>query len=231
MSPSSSAQLVFSSLPTLLSGAVNTIALICACLSLGMVIGVLLALVNTYGTPLARRIAGYYDRVFRGFPALVLLFLFYFGLGGIRGFSLSPFLAAVLALGLRSAAYQAHIYRGSVLAVGEGQMSAARSLGMTKRQAIWAIIVPQAFHFSLPGMSNEYSILLKDTALAFAVGVVELMNKGKFIAVRTRATLPIYLAVAGLYLILTYIGIYGFSVLENRTSIPGLGTTYRRTRR
>ena len=155
--------------------------------------------------------------------ALVLLFLFYFGLGSIEGFSISPFIAVVLALGLRSVAYQAQIYRGGLLAVGEDQMDAARSLGMTKLQAIWFVILPQALYFSLPGIANEYSIVLKDTALAFAVGVVELFTRGKFIAVHTRATLSIYLTVAAIYLFLTYIGIFGFWVVERLAYIPGLG--------
>lgn len=172
-----------------------------------------------------------YDRIFRGFPALVLLFLFYFGLGNIKGFSLSPFVAAVLALGLRSAAYQAQIYRGSLLLVEEGQSEAARSLGLTSLQTIWSVVLPQAIHFSLPGLANEYSIVLKDTALAFAVGLVELMARGKFIVARTRAPLEIYLTIAAIYLVLTYLGILAFSVLEQRMHIPGFGRKGQETRR
>jgi len=215
--------LIGRSLPTLLQGAGITMALISACLGLGILGGIPLAFVHVYGTRWGKSIAGIYDRVFRGFPALVLLFLFYFGLGSIKGFSISPFIAVVLALGLRSVAYQAQIYRGGLLAVGEDQMDAARSLGMTKLQAIWFVILPQALYFSLPGIANEYSIVLKDTALAFAVGVVELFTRGKFIAVHTRATLSIYLTVAVIYLFLTYIGIFGFWVVERVAYIPGLG--------
>ncbi|MEA1871400.1 MAG: amino acid ABC transporter permease [Candidatus Bipolaricaulota bacterium] len=215
--------LIGRSLPTLLQGAGITMALISTCLGLGILGGIPLAFVHVYGACWSKFAAGIYDRVFRGFPALVLLFLFYFGLGSIKGFSISPFIAVVLALGLRSVAYQAQIYRGGLLAVGEDQMDAARSLGMTKLQAIWFVILPQALYFSLPGIANEYSIVLKDTALAFAVGVVELFTRGKFIAVHTRATLSIYLTVAVIYLFLTYIGIFGFWVVERLAYIPGLG--------
>jgi polar amino acid transport system permease protein len=215
--------LIFSSLPALLQGAQITLKLVATCLGVGFLLGVPLALVHVYGASWAKRIAAVYDRIFRGFPALVLLFLFYFGLGSIEGISLSPFVAAVLALGLRSAAYQAQIYRGGLLAVGAGQLAAARSLGFTSLQAIWSIILPQAMHFSLPGLANEYAIVLKDTALAFAVGLVELMTKGKFIVARTRASLEIYLTVAAIYLVFTYIGIFAFSLLERQTRIPGFG--------
>jgi polar amino acid transport system permease protein len=223
--------LIGRSLPALFQGAGITVLLMGACLGVGVLCGIPLALVHVYGGYWSRSAAGIYDRVFRGFPALVLLFLFYFGLGNISGLSVSPFVAVVLALGLRSAAYQAQIYRGGMLAVAEGQMDAARSLGMTKPQAICFAILPQALYFSLPGLANEYSILLKDTALAFTVGVVELFTKGKFIAVQTRATLPIYLTVGALYLLLTYAGIFCFWMTERLAHIPGLGWRSRDTER
>ncbi len=215
-------QLLRESLPLLLRGAQTTMVLVSVCLGLGLVLGVLLALSYLYGPRWARPLLVAYDRVFRGFPALVLLFLFYFGVGSFPGVHLSPVVTVFLALGLRSAAYQSQIYRGSLLAVRKGQIDAARSLGMTARQTIWSIIVPQAAYFSLPGLSNEYSILLKDTALAFAVGVTELLTEGKFIALRTQAILPIYLTVGAIYLVLTYGGVLVFWLMERVMRIPGL---------
>ena len=196
--------------------------LVSVCLGLGLVLGVLLALSYLYGPRWARPLLVAYDRVFRGFPALVLLFLFYFGVGSFPGVHLSPVVTVFLALGLRSAAYQSQIYRGSLLAVTRGQGDAARALGMSAKQTIWSIIIPQAAYFSLPGLSNEYSILLKDTALAFAVGVMELLTQGKFIALRTQAVLPIYLAVGVIYLVLTYGGVLVFWLMERVMHIPGL---------
>ena len=196
--------------------------LVSVCLGLGLVLGVLLALFYLYGPRWARPLLVAYDRVFRGFPALVLLFLFYFGVGSLPGVHLSPLVTVFLALGLRSAAYQSQIYRGSLLAVTRGQSDAARSLGMSAKQTMWSIIIPQAAYFSLPGLSNEYSILLKDTALAFAVGVMELLTQGKFIALRTQAVLPIYLTVGAIYLVLTYGGVLVFRLMERVMRIPGL---------
>ncbi len=196
--------------------------LVSVCLGLGLVLGVPLALAYLYGPRWSRPFLVVYDRIFRGFPALVLLFLFYFGIGSFPGVHLSPLMTVFLALGLRSAAYQSQIYRGSLLTVTKGQTDAARSLGMSTRQTIWSIIIPQAAYFSLPGLSNEYSILLKDTALAFAVGVMELLTEGKFIALRTQAILPIYLTVGAIYLVLTYGGVLVFWAMERAIRIPGL---------
>ena len=215
-------QLLRESLPLLLRGAQTTMVLVSVCLGLGLVLGVLLALSYLYGPRWARPLLAAYDRVFRGFPALVLLFLFYFGVGSFPGVHLSPVVTVFLALGLRSAAYQSQIYRGSLLAVTRGQGDAARSLGMSAKQTIWSIIIPQAAYFSLPGLSNEYSILLKDTVLAFAVGVMELLTQGKFIALRTQAVLPIYLTVGAIYLVLTYGGVLVFWLMERVMRIPGL---------
>jgi len=215
-------QLIRESLPLLLRGAEKTMLLVIVCLGLGLILGVLIALAYLYGPRWSRPILAAYDRVFRGFPALVLLFLFYFGVGSFPGVHLSPFIAVLLALGLRSAAYQSQIYRGSLLAVEKGQVDAARSLGLTKRQTIWSIVIPQAAYFSLPGLSNEYSVLLKDTALAFAVGVIDLLTVGKFIALRTQAILPIYLTVGAIYILLTYSGLLVFWLMERSIRIPGL---------
>ncbi len=223
-------QLIKESLPSLLKGAEVTMLLVGACLGLGFAIGFPIALSNVYGPRWLRFSLSVYDRIFRGFPALVLLFLFYFGVGSFPGVHLSPFIAVLLALGLRSGAYQSQIYRGSLLAVGKGQTDAARSLGLTKWQTIRLIVIPQAVYFSLPGLTNEYSILLKDTALAFAVGVVELLTRGKFIAFRTHAVLPIYLTVAAIYLGLTYGGVLVFWAVERYIRIPGLSGYGRRAR-
>ena len=215
-------RLIWESLPSLLNGAKVTMLLVSVCLGLGLMLGVPLALFYLYGPRWSRPVLAAYDRIFRGFPALVLLFLFYFGIGSLPNVHLSPFLAVLLALGLRSSAYQSHIYRGGLLAVGKGQIAAARALGLTERQTIWLIVIPQAAYFSLPGVANEYSVLLKDTALAFAVGVVELLTRGKFIALSTQAVLPVYLAVGAIYLLLTYGGVLVFRVVERAIRIPGL---------
>ena len=168
--------LIYQSLPYLLKGCTITIGLVGGALGLGLVIGIPMAIGQVYGNKYISGLISLYVWFFRGLPVLVLLFLFYFGLFSLLGFNLSAFTAAILVLGLRSAAYQSQIFRGSIQSINEGQMLAARSLGMKKSEAILNIILPQALRISIPGWSNEYAILLKDSAITYAIGVMEILT-------------------------------------------------------
>jgi polar amino acid transport system permease protein len=154
-------------------------------------------------------------------PVLVLLFLFYFGLFSLIGLNISAFLCAVLVLGLRGTAYQSQIFRGSIQSLPQGQLKAARALGMSDASAVWSVILPQALRLSLPGWSNEYSIVLKDSAIAFVLGTSEIMSRTHFVASRTYEQLPLYLTAGVIYFLLTWLGIHGLRMLERKVSIPG----------
>jgi polar amino acid transport system permease protein len=106
-------------------------------------------------------------------------------------------------------------------------MMAARSLGMTQLQAIWCIIFPQALRISLPGLSNLYSIMLKNSAVCYAIGVMELLTRASFLSSRTWKPMPIYFSIAIIYLILTYGGLSLFNLLEDKLKIPGYGERER----
>jgi polar amino acid transport system permease protein len=215
--------LIYQSLPYLLKGSIVTLKLIGGALSLGFIIGIPMAIGQVYGNKYIAGLISFYVWFFRGIPVLVLLFLFYFGLFMFLGFNLTALTAAILVLGFRSAAYQSQIFRGSIQSIGEGQMLAARSLGMSKIQAIWNIILPQTLRISIPGWSNEYSIILKDSAVTYAIGLIEIITRGSFIAVRTYKPMPIYLTCAVIFLILTYGGVKVLDLLENKVKIPGYG--------
>lgn len=215
--------LIYQSLPYLLKGSIVTLKLIGGALGLGFIIGIPMAIGQVYGNKYIAGLISFYVWFFRGIPVLVLLFLFYFGLFMFLGFNLTAFTAAILVLGFRSAAYQSQIFRGSIQSIGEGQMLAARSLGMSKIQAIWNIILPQTLRISIPGWSNEYSIILKDSAVTYAIGLIEIITRGSFIAVRTYKPMPIYLTCAAIFLILTYGGVKVLDLLENKVKIPGYG--------
>jgi polar amino acid transport system permease protein len=210
-------------LPYLLTGSLVTIALVLGAMALGLVLGVILALVQVYGNSAVRKIAWAYVWFFRGVPLLVLLFLFYFGLFSLVGINISAFTAAVIVLGLISAAYQSQIFRGGILSLPEGQFKAARALGMSDPKAILFIILPQALRLSIPGWSNEYSIVLKDSAVAYALGVAEVMARAHFVASRTYQHLPLYFTAGVIFLILTYLGVKALRLLEERVRIPGYG--------
>lgn len=212
---------VISALPYMLEGSLVTIVVVAGAMIFGLCLGVPLAAGQVYGPSAVKRLVGLHIWFFRGIPLLVLLFLFYFGFCSLLDLNLSAFTVAVIVLGLISSAYQSQIFRGAILSLPEGQLKAARALGMSDFKAITFIILPQALRLSVPGWSNEYSIVLKDSAVTFALGVAEIMARTHFVASRTYQHLPLYLCAGLIYLALTYVGLKALRLLENRVRIPG----------
>ena len=128
----------------LLEGVFVTLLLVALSLFIGFVCGIVLTLGQVYGPKVIKKLVGIYVWFFRGLPNIVLLFLFYFALFPFMGLDLPAFFVAVTVLGMRSAAYQSQIFRGAIESIASGQMLAARSLGMTKWQAIRSIILPDS---------------------------------------------------------------------------------------
>jgi polar amino acid transport system permease protein len=191
-----------------------------AFMSLGFVIGIVLSVMEVYGNRWSSMLAVMIERFFRGVPAVVLLFLFYYGLSDI--YNISSFTAATLALGFRTAAYQSQIFKGAIQTVGSGQMEAARAIGMSKFQAIWSIIFPQALRFGIGPWSNEFASELKDTSLAYTIGVVELLRRAKYIVSYTYGNaLIVYGFCAILYLILVRSGNTILYRIESKLQMPG----------
>jgi polar amino acid transport system permease protein len=219
---------VAEALPYILQGASTTVAVVVGAMLFGLALGVPLSVGLVYGSAPVRRLLGLYVWFFRGVPILVQLFLFYFGLFTLIGVNLSAFTAAIFVLGLTSGAYQSQIFRGAILTLPQGQMKAARALGMTDRTAILTIILPQALRLAIPAWTNEYSILLKDSAVVFVLGVTEIMARTQFVATRTYQHLPLYLFAGAVYLVLTYIGVKALRVLEENVRIPGYAGPARR---
>lgn len=215
--------LIYQTSPYLLQGLLTTLALVGGALGLGFIIGIPMAIGQVYGNKYIAGLISVYVWFFRGLPVLVLLFLFYFGLFILLHLNLSAFTSSILVLGLISAAYQSQIFRGSIKSIGEGQMMAALSLGIKKYDAIFSIILPQALRISIPGWSNEYAILLKDSAIAYAIGVMEILTRAQFVATRTYQPLPVFFLCAVIFIILTYGGVKLLSLLEEKVRIPGYG--------
>ena len=212
---------IIEGLPYVLGGIGVTLSVVGGALAMGLAFGLLLAVVQVYGRPWLRRLAAVYVWFFRGIPLLVLLFLFYFGILGALEVELSPFMVAIIVLGLISSAYQAQILRGAILAVPEGQMKAARAIGMSDRRAITLIVLPQALRLAIPGWSNEYAVIMKDSAVTYALGVAELMARTNHVASRTYQHLWLYLMVGCIYLVLTWLGTKALHLLEERAAISG----------
>lgn len=213
-----------SALPYILGGVPYTAFAIVSGMAIGLAIGVPLAVTQVYGHWLLARLVGVYVWFFRGVPILVLMFLFGYGLFPMIGVDINPLVIAGLVLGLASGAYQSQIFRGSIQSLSHGQFRAASAVGMSDGQTIRTIILPQALRLSLPGWSNEYSILLKDSALAFVLGTQEIMTRTHFVASRTYEHLALYTIAAILYFLLTWAGVRGLRAFERKVAIRGYGT-------
>jgi polar amino acid transport system permease protein len=208
-------------MPALLKGAVVTLELTVCSISLGFILGVALALGRLYGKrPVSLFCTGYIE-FFRGTPLLVQLLILYYGLPpyGIR---LSSFVAGILGLGLNSAAYQAEYFRGAIQSVSQGEIMAARAIGMSRFKAIVNIILPQMFRIVIPSWSNELIYTLKYSSVAYMIGAPELMAQAKFIAAANFRYFEVFLVVAFIYLIAVVILSRILSVVEKRVRIPGL---------
>ena len=182
---------IIEAFPYILEGTLVTIILVAGALSLGFILGVPMAVAQVYAPKPASMLVGAYVWFFRGVPVLLLLFLFYYGLFGLIGLDIGTIGASCMVLGMTSAAYQSQIFRGAILSLPSGQLKAGRALGMTDMQTIGSIIIPQALRLSIPGWSNEYSILLKDSAMCFALGPPGIMALTHFVASRTYERLPL----------------------------------------
>lgn len=202
----------------IIQGTAITIAVTLIALPFGLLIGLLMALVHTYGGKLLNRVAAAYSLLMRGVPPIVLLFILYFILSG--SINLSPFWAGSLSLGIVSSAYQMEILRGALLAVGGGQMTAARAVGMSRLQAIQFIVLPQALRIAIPPWSNEASIVLKDSSLVYALGVPEILRRAQQLSATTQQPFLAYGTAALIYFVLVFAVNRGLDYLSERTKLP-----------
>jgi polar amino acid transport system permease protein len=209
--------------PELLRGLVVTLEITGLCVGMGVVFGLVLAIARLYGHALAYWPATVYINFFRGVPILVQLFLVYYGLPSI-GLRLEPFTAGVLALGLNTSAYQAEYFRGAIRSLPAGQLVAARSIGMTRFQAIRSILLPQAVRVVIPPWSNELILMLKYSSIVFFATVTDLMGAGLLIAGESFRYFEVFILVAGLYLAVVLALTVILRAIEAWLRVPGLGS-------
>ncbi|MCQ2373184.1 MAG: amino acid ABC transporter permease [Phascolarctobacterium sp.] len=203
-------------LPLLLQGAGITIEVSALSVFFGLLIGLAVAIARLSGCkPLSILAACYVDFI-RGTPLLVQIFLVYFALPNIIGHRVDPFFAAISACSVNSGAYVAEIFRGGIQSIDRGQMEAGRSLGLTWWQTMKFIIIPQAFKRIIPPMGNEFIAMLKDSSLVSVIGFEELTRRGQLIIARTYASFEVWLAVAFVYLIMTFAVSRLVGIMEKR---------------
>ena len=185
-------------------GARQTVALTLVSAVFGLVLGVLGATGKLASNPLFRYTALVYIWVMRGTPLLVQILFVYLALPAILPeLKLSDFNSAVIALALNVGAYNAEAIRGGILAVPRGQIDAALSLGLSPQSAFRHVTLPQAVRISLPALVNNLIGLLKDSSLAYAIGVVELSMIGNRVQAESFQPVPVFITVATIYLLLT----------------------------
>ncbi|NMC11904.1 MAG: amino acid ABC transporter permease [Chloroflexi bacterium] len=211
---------IFSGLiPYILTGLQVTLEVTVLALGMGFLIGLALALLRVYGGKASSSIIAVVTMVIRALPHILLLLLAYFAIAAVV--NLTPFWAGSLSLAIISSAYQCEILRGALLSVGAGQMMAARTLGMTRLQAIRHIILPQALRQAIPAWSNEAAIVVKDSSLVYVLGVPEILRKAQYYSARTYQPFTAFIAVAVVYFLLTFLTNRGLSALERKLRTPG----------
>ncbi len=209
-------EIIEQSLPLLLAGAGITVEITAMSVGLGMAIGIVVALIRMCGIKVLKVLGDIYVDFLRGTPLLVQIFLVYFALPALIHHRVDAYVAAVSACSINSGAYVAEIFRGGIEAIDKGQMEAGRSLGMTWWQTMRHIILPQAFKQIIPPLGNEFIAMLKDSSLVSVIGFEELTRRGQLIIARTYASFEIWMAVAVIYLIMTFVVARFTGYLEKR---------------
>ncbi len=205
--------------PFLLQGAMYTVLFAAVSMVLGLILGFSVAVVRVTKVPVVSQIAAVYVSAFRGTPLLVQIFVLYYGLPSV-GIEFTPVTAGILALTLNVAAYLSESMRGAILGIDKGQWEAGLSVGLTWGQTLWNIITPQALRLAVPSLSNSLISLIKDTSLISVITVTELMLATKEVVAETFQPLPLYLAAAGIYWLLSALFERVQKALENRLTAP-----------
>jgi His/Glu/Gln/Arg/opine family amino acid ABC transporter permease subunit len=195
------------SLPLLMQGVVMTVQILVCSASLSAALGFVFgtASCNQLRIPLLSQCVESITFVLRAIPFFVQLLLVYFVLPDLLGFSLEPFPASIIALGLCSSGYVAQIVRGGLNAIPEAQWEGAFSLGLNRLQSLRHIILPQVGRAVLPMLNNELDALLKSTSIVSSIGMLELTRMGMNIVSREMQPIPVYLTIAFFYVCMSLV--------------------------
>ncbi|MER1985301.1 MAG: amino acid ABC transporter permease [Solibacillus sp.] len=198
-------------IPEVLKGVPNTIIIAVVAIIFGVLIGIVLAFVRQYKIPVLNQLTILYVSFIRGTPLVVQLYVFYYGLPyvaemindmfgtALNSDKFSPLLVAFVAYTINTVAYQTETFRAAITTVPAAQMEAAYSVGLSTRQALLRIIIPQAFVSALPNIANHFVGLIKATSLAFALKVIEIIAISKIVANEGYNYLEMYTVAALIY--------------------------------
>ncbi|NYE59720.1 cystine transport system permease protein [Duganella sp. 1224] len=197
--------------PVMLRGAGYTVLFALAAMVGGLLIGFPVAVLRMLPYRLLAWPAGIYVSLMRGTPLLVQMFILYYGLPSV-GIEFAPVTAGILALSLNAGAFLSESLRGAIGAVSKGQWAASYSLGLGYWSTLYYVVLPQALRVAVPAMSNTLISLIKDTSLVSVITLTELMLATKEVISTTFQPLPLYLAAAAIYWLLSLL----FEALQRR---------------
>lgn len=223
-------EVILKYLPQLSQGALLTLELVGIAVVAGLILAIPMGIARASNHWYVRALPYGYIFFFRGTPLLVQLFLVYYGLaqfeavrkGPLWPYLRDPFWCAVITMTLHTAAYIAEILRGAIQAVPPGEVEAARALGMSRAQALFYIILPRAARIGLPAYSNEVILMIKASALASTVTLLELTGMARTIIARTYLPVEIFFAAGLFYLLMTYVLVQAFRLLERKLRVDAL---------
>ncbi|ANF96869.1 amino acid ABC transporter permease [Paenibacillus bovis] len=213
-------QYVFDFIPKLLAYLNITLLIVGSSIVLGLLIGLIVALPRLYNIPVLKRLSQLYVSFFRGTPILIQLFLVYYGLPEVLGWihidvsRLAVLYFVIATYALNSGAFISEMIRASVAAVDRGQIEAAHSIGMSGYQTFTRVIAPQALGISIPLFGNLVIGNLKDTSLAFTLGVMEMTGRSQTLGTATQHFIETYIALSLIYFVISFGLEKGFQWLE-----------------
>lgn len=216
--------LIFEFIPTLLKYLVVTLEILGASILLGTIIGIVAAIPKLFHIPILKQIVTLYISFIRGTPIIIQLFLVYYGLPAALSLiniditRMDALFFVVVTYSLSNGAIFAEIFRGAITAVEFGQSEAAYSIGMTPFQNFTRIIFPQAIRIAFPNIANTVIGSLKDTSLAFTIGLMDMMGRGETLISATAHALEVYIALSIIYYIIVLILEKAFKVFEKYTN-------------
>jgi polar amino acid transport system permease protein/polar amino acid transport system substrate-binding protein len=206
------------SLPSLLSGLLVTIEIAVISLILAVILGIILGIFSISTSKILKGIATVYIYIIRGTPLMIQALFLFFGVGQAFGIRFDPMVAAIITLTINASAYMAEIFRGGIQAIDNGQMEAARSLGLSYSKTMRKVILPQAVKIMVPSILNQFIVTLKDTSILSVISIRELTATGQIIIARNYKALEMYAIVACMYFILITILTLVSSYIERKIS-------------
>lgn len=207
------------SLPSLISGLLVTLKVTAISICFATILGLFFGLLSINTSKGLKAIAAIYVDIIRGTPLIVQAFFIYFGLASVLSFKMPAITAGIITIGANAGAYMAEIFRAGILAVDKGQLEASRSLGLSYRQSMQKVILPQAVRKMIPAIINQFIISLKDTSLLTVIGIRELTQSGEIIVASTYKAFEIWSIVGAFYLIIITMISYTSRYIERRLSI------------